>query len=158
MTRVWISAGTNVDPERNMRTAIENLRQEFGDLLLSPVYQTKAVGFAGDDFLNMVVGIDTDLPPEQLRTRLRKIEKRQGRVRGEEKFSPRTIDLDLLTWGDLVDEDAGIPRDEILRYAFVLRPLMDVAAEEKYPGTEDSYQQLWQQFSGEKDGMQEIAL
>ena len=153
MTRVWISAGTNVDPEHNMGNAVENLRAEFGELLLSPVYQTKAVGFDGDDFLNMVIGIDTELPPGQLRTRLHAIEKRQGRVRGDGKFTPRSIDLDLLTWGDLVDEAAGIPRDEILRYAFVLKPLADVAGTEKYPGTADSYQQLWRQFQGQRTGM-----
>ncbi len=156
MTRVWISAGTNVDPEHNMRAAIENLRKEFGDLLLSPVYRTKAVGFEGDDFLNMVIGIDTELPPDQLRTRLRAIEERQGRVRGKQKFSPRSIDLDMLTWGDLVDEDAGIPRDEILHYAFVLKPLMDVAGEERYPGTDQSYEGLWQGFQREKEDMTQL--
>ncbi|WP_456416458.1 2-amino-4-hydroxy-6-hydroxymethyldihydropteridine diphosphokinase [Thiolapillus sp.] len=148
MTRAWISAGTNVDPEANLRAAIASLRREFGELLLSPVYQTRAVGFEGDDFLNMVVGIDTGLPPHRLRARLREIETRQGRVRGEEKFAPRSIDLDLLTWGDLVDEAAGIPRDEILRYAFVLKPLADVAGAEKHPGAGHSYQQLWRRFQG----------
>ncbi len=158
MTRAWISAGTNVEPEYNMRAAIENLRQAFGELVLSPVYRTRAVGFEGDDFLNMVIGIDTHLPPDRLRTRLREIEKRQGRKRGEEKFSPRTIDLDLLTWGDLVDAAAGIPRDEILRYAFVLKPLADVAPEEFYPGTRKTYRQLWKVHGPVPDGMSEVAL
>jgi len=153
VTRVWVSAGTNVDPERNLRAAIHNLQREFGELVLSPVYQTKAMGFEGDDFLNMVIGIDTELLPDQVRIRLRKIEAQQGRVRGEEKFSPRAIDLDLLTWGDLVDESQDIPRDEILHYAFVLRPLVDVAGAEKYPGTNDSYQRLWRRFQGQKKGM-----
>ena len=152
MTRSWISAGTNVEPERNMRAAIDNLQQVFGELVLSPVYRTQAVGFEGDDFLNMVIGIDTDLPPDRLRGRLREIEKRQGRMRGEEKFSPRTIDLDLLTWGDLVDEAAGIPRDEILRYAFVLKPLADVAPGEIYPGSQKTYRQLWDEHQG-SDGL-----
>ncbi len=156
MTRVWISAGTNVNPEHNMRNAVENLRAEFGELLLSPVYQTEAVGFDGDDFLNMVIGIDTELPPDQLRISLRKIEAQQGRVRGEEKFSPRAIDLDLLTWGDRVDERQDIPRDEILRYAFVLKPLADVAGAEKYPGTDDSYRQLWRRLQGQHTDMQPL--
>ncbi len=156
MTRAWISAGTNVEPEYNMRAAIENLRQAFGELVLSPVYRTRAVGFEGDDFLNMVIGIDTHLPPDQLRTRLREIEKRQGRKRGEEKFSPRTIDLDLLTWGDLVDAAAGIPRDEILRYAFVLKPLADVAPEELHPQTGKSYARLWQEHLSEPHGLVEL--
>ncbi len=157
MTRAWVSAGTNVDPEANMRAAIRSLQQEFGELLLSPVYRTKAVGFEGDDFLNMVIGMDTDLPPDQLRSRLREIEKRQGRMRGEEKFSPRTIDLDLLTWGNLVDEAAGIPRDEILEYAFVLKPLADVAPEELHPQIMKSYAQLWQECPCERNGLVELA-
>jgi len=158
VTRAWISAGTNVDPEHNLRAALENLEQAFGKLLLSPVYRTKAVGFEGDDFLNMVIGIDTALGPDQLRTRLREIEKSQGRMRGEEKFSPRTIDLDLLTWGDLVDKDAGIPRDEILRYAFVLKPLADVAPDEIYPGGTQTYGQLWDAFGQRPAGMVEVEL
>ncbi len=157
MTRAWISAGTNVEPEHNMRAAIENLRQTFGKLVLSPVYRTRAVGFEGDDFLNMVIGIDTDLPPDELRRRLRAIEDSQGRVRGENRFASRTLDLDLLTWGDLVDESQGIPRDEILKYAFVLRPLADVAPMEQYPGSQETYASLWASFPG-KPAMVPITL
>jgi len=72
-------------------------------------------------------------------------------VRGEEKFSPRTIDLDLLTWGELVDEAADIPRSEILRYAFVLKPLADVAPDEQHPETGESYAGIWRHFRGEED-------
>lgn len=148
MTRAWISAGTNVEPEYNMRAAIENLRQAFGELLLSPVYRTRAVGFEGDDFLNMVIGIDTELPPDELRRRLRAIEDSQGRVRGGNRFASRTLDLDLLTWGGLVDQSQGIPRDEILKYAFVLKPLADVAPMEQYPGSQETYASLWAAFPG----------
>ncbi len=151
MTRAWISVGTNVEPEYNLRAAIENLRQAFGELVLSPVYRTRAVGFEGDDFLNMVIGIDTDLPPDELRQRLRAIEDGQGRVRGENRFASRTLDLDLLTWGGLVDESQGIPRDEILKYAFVLRPLADVAPMEQYPGSNQTYASLWAAFSNKPD-------
>ncbi len=146
MTRAWISAGSNVDRELNVRRAIRNLRQVFGELVISPVYRTPAQGFEGDDFLNLVIGIDTKLNPDELRKRLRDIEDRQGRVRGENKFASRTLDLDLLTWGDLVDEAQGIPRDEILKYAFVLKPLADVAPEECYPGRDETYARLWADF------------
>ncbi len=157
MTRAWISAGTNVEPEYNMRAAIENLRQAFGELVLSPVYRTRAVGFEGDDFLNMVIGIDTELPPDELRRRLRAIEDSQGRVRGENRFASRTLDLDLLTWGNLVDQNLGIPRDEILKYAFVLRPLADVAPTEQYPGSQETYASLWAGFPG-KPAMVPVTL
>ena len=146
MIRAWISAGSNVDREQNIRQAISKLRRAFGELVLSPVYRTRAEGFEGDDFLNLVIGIHTDLPPDELRQRLRAIEDSQGRVRGENRFASRTLDLDLLTWGELVDESQGIPRDEILKYAFVLRPLADVAPMEHYPGRDETYARLWAAF------------
>jgi 2-amino-4-hydroxy-6-hydroxymethyldihydropteridine diphosphokinase len=146
VTRAWISAGSNVDREQNIRQAISKLRRAFGELVLSPVYRTRAEGFEGDDFLNLVIGIHTDLPPDELRQRLRAIEDSQGRVRGENRFASRTLDLDLLTWGELVDESQGIPRDEILKYAFVLRPLADVAPMEHYPGRDETYARLWAAF------------
>jgi len=146
VTRAWISAGSNVDREQNIRQAISKLRRVFGELVLSPVYRTRAEGFEGDDFLNLVIGIHTDLPPDELRQRLRAIEDSQGRVRGENRFASRTLDLDLLTWGELVDESQGIPRDEILKYAFVLRPLADVAPMEHYPGRDETYARLWAAF------------
>ncbi|WP_456444330.1 2-amino-4-hydroxy-6-hydroxymethyldihydropteridine diphosphokinase [Thiolapillus sp.] len=157
MTRAWISVGSNVDRERNIRLAIDSLQQAFGELVLSPVYRTRAEGFEGDDFLNLVVGVETELSLEVLRQRLRDIEDKQGRIRGDNKFASRTLDLDLLTWGDLVDEEQGIPRDEILKYAFVLKPLADVAPEEFYPGSDQTYAQLWAAFPG-KPAMDAIIL
>jgi 2-amino-4-hydroxy-6-hydroxymethyldihydropteridine diphosphokinase len=146
MTRAWISVGSNVDREHHIRQAIENLQQAFGELVQSPVYRTRAEGFEGEDFLNLVIGVDTRLSLDELRQRLREIEDRQGRVRGESKYASRTLDLDLLTWGDLVDPSQGIPRDEILKYAFVLKPLADVAPDEKYPGTHQTFAELWAGF------------
>ena len=157
MTRAWISIGSNVEPERNVREAIAALRREFGELILSPVYRTRAEGFEGDDFLNLVVGIDTDLPPAEIRDRLHRLEDRQGRVRGTEKFASRTLDLDLLTWGDLVDGELGLPRDEILKYAFVLRPLAEVALGERHPETGETYAGLWRRFP-DKPAMTEVVL
>jgi len=158
MTRAWISAGSNVERELNIRRAIRNLQQEFGELVLSPVYRTRAEGFEGDDFLNLVIGIETELDLDELRQRLRDIEDRQGRIRGESRFASRTLDLDLLTWGNLVDESRGIPRDEILKYAFVLKPLADVAPDECHPGRRESYARLWEKFADKPADMEEVCL
>ncbi len=146
MTRAWISIGSNIEPEANLRAALALLEERFGPLVASPVYRTPAEGFQGADFLNLVVGIDTDEPPEMVRAALRAIEDAQGRVRGAEKFSSRTLDLDLLTWGDRVAPELGIPRDEILEYAFVLRPLADVAPNERHPVVGRTYAELWEAF------------
>ena len=133
--RCWISLGSNHAREASIRGGVQGLRQAFGALILSPVYETEAEGFAGDPFLNLIAGIETQLTVGEIRTILRRIEAEHGRERGAECFVPRTLDLDLLTFGDCVGEFDGyrIPRDEILRYAFVLGPLADVAPEERHP-------------------------
>ncbi len=145
MSRAWISLGSNIAPERHVGAALELLAADFGTLICSPVYRTPAVGFAGEDFLNMVVGIDTELPPQALARRLREIEERCGRVRGEARFSARTLDLDLLSYDDRVLDADGLvlPRPEILEQAFVLGPLADVAPNELHPLRRQTYATLW---------------
>ena len=152
MPRVWVSVGSNIERELRIRAALDDMRALFGELVISPVYETEAVGFDGDPFLNLVVGIYSELPPRNLHGLMREIETRQGRERNGEKFSARTLDLDVLTYGSVVTSDGGkaLPRDEILDYAFVLGPLADVAGEEVYPGSEDTYASLWAQMDTQK--------
>ena len=156
MTRAWISAGSNIEPAMHIQATVRHLQEHFGELKLSPLYRTPAEGFDGDDFLNMVIGIETDLSRQQVRQRLREIEDQEGRERGAEKFSSRTLDLDLLTWGHIVDAKENLPRDEILRYAFVLKPLSDVAPDERHPQLKRSYADLWEAFDGDKQSMQPV--
>jgi 2-amino-4-hydroxy-6-hydroxymethyldihydropteridine diphosphokinase len=159
MPRVWISAGSNIDREHSIRAALRELADAFGALVVSPVYETEAVGFDGDAFYNLVVGIDSELSPGELHALLREIEARHGRRRGGEKFSARTLDLDVLTYGDAVTDDGGkhLPRDEILKYAFVLKPLADVAPAERHPETGVSYADLWAGFDpGAKSGLRRL--
>ena len=148
MPRVWVSVGSNIDREHHIRAALADLHVAFGDLTVSPLYETEAVGFEGDAFYNLVVGFDTALRPGALHRRMREIEARHGRERGGGKFASRTLDLDLLTYGDRVTDEGGkaLPRDEILRYAFVLAPLVDVAADEVHPQLGQTYRHLWEQF------------
>jgi len=103
-----------------------------------------------------VVGFRTELSPSELHHQLREIETVNGRTRSAEKFSARTLDLDLLTYGDVVTNEAGkdLPRDEILKYAFVLKPLADVAADEFHPQLKQSYGQLWREFKGQREGLE----
>jgi 2-amino-4-hydroxy-6-hydroxymethyldihydropteridine diphosphokinase len=121
-------------------------------VILSPVYESEAVGFVGENFLNLVAGIDTKLLPSELNDRLKGIEDRHGRARSGGKFAARTLDIDLLTYGIEIVDGGGIqlPRDEILRYAFVLRPLSDVAGDEVHPLERVSYRALWQAFDHSK--------
>lgn len=153
MPGIWVSAGSNVDREANIRKAVEMLRASFGKLVLSPVYQTRAIGFDGEDFFNLVLGFDSELNPGEIRNVLRTIEEQCGRIRGGDKFTPRTLDLDLLTWGDLVDAEirGGLPRGEILDYLFVLQPLADVAPDEKHPVTGERYADILAQLGAGMD-------
>lgn len=153
MPRVYLSLGSNVDRKKHICSALLGLEKQFGELIVSPVYECPAVGFAGDDFYNLVVGFDSELPVGEIAILLRKLEDDNGRIRGTDKFAPRTLDIDLLTYGDTVGvvDAIELPRDEILKYAFVLKPLADVAAEEFHPQTGCSYRQHWQQFAGQND-------
>lgn len=148
MTWVWVSIGSNIERERHVRAALEALRETFGELVVSPVYETPAEGFAGAPFYNLVAGFGTELPPGEVQALLRAIEERNGRRRDAGKFSDRTLDIDILTYGERTGEVEGLrlPRDEITRYAFVLRPLADVAGEERHPLLGASYASLWAQF------------
>ena len=159
MPQVWISIGSNIERERHVQAALHDLRERFGPLRVSAVYETEAVGFDGDAFYNLVAGFDTALRPTELHQLLRTIEADHGRKRSGGKFAARTLDLDLLTYGDAVTHEGGkaLPRDEILRYAFVLGPLADVAPAELHPELGESYQVLWQRFAGEgREGMRRL--
>ena len=153
MPRIWLSLGSNIDRSRHIQSALKVLGEEFGPLIVSPVYESKAVGFDGDAFYNLVVGIETDLLAESLMARFRAIESDHGRVRGSAKFSSRTLDIDLLTYGDcsLKQGKLELPRGEILRYAFVLLPLSDVAGDEVHPLTGKCYRDLWDEFDNKKE-------
>lgn len=136
MTRVWLSLGSNVDRERHIRAGIAALRARYGTLVVSPVYDSAAVGFTGNAFINLVVGIDTAEPVGELAAWLRALEEANGRTRSAgRKFNDRTLDIDILTYGDAAGEIDGIvlPRDEVTKHAFVLRPLADVAPDERHP-------------------------
>jgi 2-amino-4-hydroxy-6-hydroxymethyldihydropteridine diphosphokinase len=158
MARVYIGVGSNVDPGANIRRGIRLLRRAFGDLIVSPVYESPAVGFAGDNFYNLVVSFDTALDPKALIQALHTIEFYCGRERDALRFSPRTLDLDLLLYGDWVlhEEKLELPRRDILEYAFVLRPLADIAGDLLHPVTGQRIEDLWQRFEKNAQPLQPL--
>jgi 2-amino-4-hydroxy-6-hydroxymethyldihydropteridine diphosphokinase len=147
--RAYVSLGSNVDREARIRLAVAALREQFGEIELSPVYDSAAVGFDGSNFLNLVAGIDTGLEVEAVAAIFRTIEDQLGRDRSLPKFASRPIDLDILTYDDLILDVPGIriPRPEILENAFVLKPLQDIAAQQIHPETGESYAKLWQRMA-----------
>lgn len=145
--QVFLSFGSNIDRENNISGGLDALAKQFGQVRLSPVYESEAVGFDGEPFLNLVAEIYTRLSVGDLAQVLRDIEADHGRQRGEKKFSSRTLDIDILTYDDLVGEYDGVslPRDEILKHAFVLRPLADLAPQQLHPQLKKSYAALQQE-------------
>lgn len=154
MGRVYVGIGSNLEPEVNIPSALAELRRRYGALIVSPVYESEAVGFAGDNFYNLVVGFDTGQGLHAVIRSLREIERLHKRRRSDKRFAPRTLDLDLLLYDDLVFAEGGIsiPRDEILRYAFVLKPLADIAGEQRHPVDGRSYAELWATLGREMAG------
>ncbi|MCY9822245.1 2-amino-4-hydroxy-6-hydroxymethyldihydropteridine diphosphokinase [Aeromonas media] len=144
MTRIYISLGSNIEREHHIRAGLDALQAEFGQLAVSRVFESEAVGFNGRPFYNLVVGADTDLPLATLCQRLRAMEFAHGREPDAKKFAPRTLDLDLLLYGDLVCEaPLVLPRGEILTNAFVLWPLAELAPALRHPVDGRSLGELW---------------
>ena len=148
MPTIYISIGSNINPTENIQYALDDLQQSFRGIRCSTHYESKAVGFEGDNFINLVVQAETELDIPQVAGQLHAIEDRHGRDRSGPKFSSRIIDLDLLLYDDAVYEQGKlkIPRDEILFNAFVLKPLAELAPELKHPLVQKTYAELWQAF------------
>ena len=145
--QVYVSIGSNVDRGRNIALVLEKLADEFGPIEQSSVYESDAVGFNSAPFYNLVVGFRTDESPRDIQDRLHAIEDSCGRVRSG-RLSARTMDLDLLLYADMVQNEQGLslPRADITRYAFVLCPLAEIAGNRKHPISGERYADMWAAF------------
>jgi 2-amino-4-hydroxy-6-hydroxymethyldihydropteridine diphosphokinase len=136
MAVAYLSLGSNIAPEKHLRAAIHALRAQFGQIQLSQVYRTVAVGFNGDDFLNATARIETDMQPRALDAWLHALEDAHGRQRNGPRFSSRTLDIDLLLYGDVILHGPGhlqLPRPELETQAFVLKPMLDLVPDLVHP-------------------------
>ena len=160
MARVFVSIGSNIDRAHNVRACLAALERRYGSLTRSQIYECPAVGFAGEDFYNLVVGFESGDSVQQVAEDLRQIEVDQGRERVQERFAPRTLDVDLLLYDDLISQSDGLklPRDEITRYAFVLGPLAEIAGEMRHPVSGERYADLWARFDRSATPLRPVTL
>jgi len=152
MAQIYISLGSNINREHYVKQGLLSLAKvfelPFEQLTLSSLFESKAVGFDGAAFYNMVIGIKCTQSVEEVASMLRAIEFSHGRDHNAKKFSPRSLDLDLLLFDDLIiNEPAQLPRDEIITNAFVLWPLSQVAPELTHPIVKQTYRDLWQGYN-----------
>ena len=155
-TQVYLGIGSNIDRESNIRNGLEELQSCYGKLTISPVYECEAFGFSGDDFYNLVVGLKTDLGIDELAHDLREIEYQFGRSINETRYSSRTLDIDLLLFGDQINEKYNIPRSDITEFGFVLKPLCEIAPNVKHPISGQTMRQLWDKFDSSREVMRSV--
>jgi 2-amino-4-hydroxy-6-hydroxymethyldihydropteridine diphosphokinase len=148
MARVFLGVGSNIEREREIAAGLDALAELFGEPALSPVYDSAAIGFEGEPFLNLVAAVETALPLQALAHTLRQLEFDHGRALDATRFSARRLDIDILTYADRVGRFGSVtlPRGEILENAFVLRPLAELAPGERHPVNGRTYAALWDAF------------
>lgn len=159
MTHVVLGIGSNIDRERNIRLALEGLKS-LGTLEVSPIVESDPVGYESSSrFFNLVVGVETTYSQEALRLLCKALERQSGRHPEEPRFSPKTLDIDLLLWGDCItdiDDHPRLPHPDILRYAHVLCPLALLYPTAKHPVTGLSYQALWEEKQTSWSSLQQL--
>lgn len=146
MVRVFLGLGSNIEAEENIRSAVNILRELYPDLVTSAVYESEAVGFQGDNFLNMVVAFTAEESVEVVSEVMDEIEDAHGRRRNADRFMARTLDIDMLLYDDMIDESMNLPRNEIETYAFVLLPLSELAPDMVHPVTGETFIEMWERF------------
>lgn len=160
MPDVYVAAGSNVRPRTHLRRAIGLLRERWPGLEASPAYANQAVGFAGDDFINLVLRLPAAGSLPEVLEVLHAIEEQCGRERAAPRWAPRSMDLDVLLFGDAVGDfpGAALPRPDLARRAYMLRPLAELAPDLMHPTLGRTMAELWGAFDGGAHAMQAVCL
>ena len=160
MTQLVLSLGSNMERKKHLRFALDKLGRLLGELELSPVYESSAVGFTGPDFYNMIAVAQTDRSVEELILEIRSIEASAGRVRGVDSHDDRNIDIDILLYGDqnLRSQGRNIPRDEIEHAAYVLKPLADLLPSHRHPVSGQRFDQIWHAYDASAQELVQVEV
>lgn len=148
MPQVFVAAGSNIEPERHLTLATRELERAFGPVTFSPWYRNRAVGFEGADFINFVVGFATPMTVHDVVEQLRAIETLCGRPSDAPKWAPRSMDLDILLYDNLVCDEPRLklPRPDLLKRAYMLGPMADIAPDLHHPTANATIGELWERF------------
>ncbi len=156
MTQVYVGIGSNIDREYNIRGGISRIQSLYDDVVISKVYECAAYGFEGDDFFNLVAGFNTTQSLSKVAEMLRQIEFEFGRRRTETKYAPRSLDIDILMYDDVISAKYKLPRKDILEYAFVLKPLSEISPDLLHPVEHKTMSELWKSFDTSGQTLQAV--
>ncbi|NOI82893.1 2-amino-4-hydroxy-6-hydroxymethyldihydropteridine diphosphokinase [Vibrio tubiashii] len=152
MITTYIGIGSNIERRKHIQAAITELGAIGSDIRLSTIYECESIGFESNAFYNLVVEMKTSLTLTEFTRQLRKIELKWGRAENAGKFEPRTVDLDIILFGDQTcSSKPEIPRGDIFKYAFVLKPLLELCPQLVVPQDGRTIEQIWQQASFDTD-------
>ncbi len=159
MARIYIGVGSNSDPTRNIANGLRALMRHFGKLTLSQTYATEPVGGAGGEFYNLVVGCDS--AADDVNTvvdQLRAIESACGRTRSQSDHAAIALDLDLLSFDNIRmrTDSIIIPHEDLLKRAYVLMPLAQIAPKTRHPEIGDTYENMWSKFTGKSGVLRDV--
>ena len=159
-TEVFLSLGSNIDPEKNLKYACRELKKAFGNIQISSVYRNKPIGFEGNDFLNMVVKVKSTFNPNEMLDFIRGLEAATGRDIGIGAFDSRTLDIDMLLFGSLVhpEKPFKIPRNDIELYSFVICPLAEIEPDGIHPISGKTFKDLWESFDQAEHPLSKASL
>ncbi|EPJ0792739.1 2-amino-4-hydroxy-6-hydroxymethyldihydropteridine diphosphokinase [Vibrio vulnificus] len=145
MNTVYIGVGSNIEREKHARAAWQELTLLGEALQASPIYECAAVGFDSHAFFNFVIRLNTSMTLEELASQLRQIEMRWGREEKAAKYQDRTLDLDIVLFGDCISsQKPELPRSDIFKYPFVIQPLYDLQPDLVIPGDGRTVEEIWQ--------------
>ncbi len=157
---MFVAAGSNVRPRHYLRRALAALVAAYPDLVVSPAYANRAVGFDGPDFINLVVGFSTGETLDAVIDRLRAIENDCDRPRDAPKWAPRSMDLDILLYGDEIGSFPGavLPRPDLLRRPYMLGPLAELAPAVVHPLERRTIGELWADVDAARHALRPVSL
>lgn len=160
MSIVYLGLGSNIRPEENLSRAVREIRRNYDDVEVSSVYRSAAIGFEGDDFLNLVLRISSEETPVEICDEIERLHNLAGRDRGNDKWAARPLDIDLLLYDDRVIDErpVRVPRSDILDYSFVLRPLAELAPDLVHPVTGKTMLTHWLEFDAASQPLELVGV